>query len=59
MSMPWNYIVLDIQIQIQMFIGTTMWNMSYQYTQIPQEHTHKNAKRREKLIVQEIQTYAW
>ena len=36
-----------------MFIGTTMWNMSYQYTQIQQEHTHK---RKKKIIVQEIQT---
>ena len=37
---------LQIQIQIPMFIGTTMWNMSYQYTQIQQEHTHTNAERR-------------
>ena len=52
-------VVNQIQIQIQMFIGTTMWNMSYQYTQIQQKHTHKNTKRRKILIVQEIQTYAW
>ena len=42
----------QIQIQIQMFIGTTMWSMSYQYTQIQQKHTHtrtkKNTKRRKK-----------
>ena len=41
-----SWIQIQIQIQIQKFIGTTMWNMSYQYTQIQQEHTHTNAKRR-------------
>ena len=41
-----------------MFIGTTMWNMSYQYAQIQQEHTHKKRKKEKKIIVQEIQTYA-
>ena len=39
---------LNPNVKIQMFIGTTIWNMSYHYTQIQQEHTHTQKRKKEK-----------
>ena len=36
----------DNQIQIKMFIGTIIWNMSQHYTQIQE---HKNTEKEEQI----------